>query len=126
MIVCFFVERELAQAGDQTGQIALEEAIRIKSNLPNCTFYEPGGIRTFFGEDPLSRSEEEIYFLARSNRLLEDPKKSQSLIAIIFAFGASLKVLRNVAAIGAEQLHDFQLLGTQLACRNEQIKRSGG
>jgi len=114
--------RNLARAGDQSGQIALEEAIRIRSNLPNCEFYEPS-FRVVSGEVIVS-AEEEIYRLAKNNKLLEYPKKSQALIAKIFLTGTAVNVMYKVGAIGEEQLHDFQLLGTNLQCKSEQIRSS--
>jgi hypothetical protein len=38
----------------------------------------------------------------------------------------ALNVMNKVAAIGDEQLHYFQLLGTHVICRGELIKRSRG
>jgi hypothetical protein len=114
--------RQLAMNGDPKGQIALEEAIRIKSNQYNCEFYEPRA--GLFSGDEISNSDREIYKLAKENKLLENPKQTQSYIAKLFLLNKSVEVMHKVKKIGDNQLHDFQLLGTQVQCRSAQIKLS--
>lgn len=116
--------RELAKMGSQMGQIALEEAIKIKGNLPDCEFYEPHfGV---FSGDVIMNADKEILRLAKANKLLEDPKKTQSLISKLFLLDSSIDVMHKIKSIGEEQLHEFQLLGTHLQCRSEQIIKSRG
>lgn len=114
--------RGLAKIGDKRGQIALEETIRIKGNLPTCEFYEPR-VGVFSGDEILN-ADKEIYRLARSNKLLEDPKKTQSYISKLFILGIAANVMNKVESISEEQFHDFQLLGTHIQCRSEQIAKS--
>jgi len=114
--------RQMAMNGNPKGQIAIEEAIRIKSNQYNCEFYEPRA--GLFSEAEISNVDKEIYRLAKENKLLEDPKKTQSYITKTFSLHTSLEVMNKVRKIGANQLHDFQLLGTQTQCRSAQFKLS--
>jgi len=114
--------RQMAMDGNPTGQIALEESIRIKSNQYNCEFYEPR-VGLFSGTE-ISNADKEVYRLAKENNLLQDPMKTQSHIAKLFLLNKSLEVMKKVGKIGDNQLHDFQLLGTQIQCRSAQLELS--
>ena len=114
--------RRMADSGDASGQVALEEAIRIKSNRFDCRFYEPRA--GLFSGDEIHAADKEIYRLAKENRLMEDPEKTQSYISKLFLLNEGVEVMNRVRKYGDNQLHDFQLLGTQLQCRSAQIVSS--
>jgi len=100
--------QELTKAGDRRGQIALEEAIRIKSNLPNCTFYKPAS-----GLYMVTSVEEKIFELVSSNSLLKNPKRSQILLDELTFCGNLSGLMETAKMMGDEQFHDLQLLINQ-------------
>ena len=113
--------RQLAKSGNPRGQIALEEAIRIKSNNFNCEFYQPRV--GWFSGDEVSDGDKKIYKLAKENKLMENPKQTQSYYAKVCLLNKSLEVMNKVKKYGDNQLQDFQLLGTHFYCKCEEGDR---
>ncbi|HZD43014.1 MAG TPA: hypothetical protein VE134_03040 [Methanomicrobiales archaeon] len=101
-----------AQKGDKRGLVALETAIKIKRNLDYIEFYIPKD----YIEGVHGSAEEELLRLAREDKLLEDPKETQQLIALLFMYSEPLTTMDKIRGIGPNQYQDFQLLGTHLQC----------
>lgn len=111
---------QLAKNGNPDGLNAIEDAIRKKSNKSDCQFYEPGGL---VGKFAIIDAEDEIFILARSNKLMNDVPKTQLLISSIMRGNQSVNLMNQLKNIGEDRLQDFQLLGTQLQCRAIQLDR---
>ncbi len=109
----------LSSNGDELGVNALSEAIRRRCKRDDISFYKPlvGKLKTRPIKEHLDANEI-LLELAKSGKLLEDPKKTQNLMSaalVISTDGLKELLLSIYIHAGIEQGFDFQLLYNQLS-----------